>query len=255
VYHLSLPPRVRGLLSEILDRVAERATQDLKDDAAALTGPVTSTLDSLRKTLDAGQVDGFVQVVGGPPDHYYAVGGISLVSAGQVADALRTVLPYAGDHPKEPKVEIGALKIRETEFHRIRSIEQRPQDRLLYGDDASLLVGVGQEAVWFGLGGNQTEKHLATALEAPDRNTDRGEPALLRVRFHLTDWLGMIGEEAAQEAKNFRIVAERAFPEPQDDQFEFTISPTSSGLRARVTVEQGYLRLIGHAISAAQQGK
>jgi hypothetical protein len=113
---------------------------------------------------------------------------------------------------------------------------------------------VGQEAVWFGLGGDRTEQHLTAALDAPDHSSDRNERPLLRVRFHLTDWLGMIGDDADQNAKNFRLVAERAFPEPEDDQFEFTISPSSSGLRARMTFEQGYLRLIGHAISAAQQG-
>lgn len=254
VYHLSLPPRVREILDGILDRLEDRAEQDIKSDAAALKPPVMSTLDSVRKTLKAGQIDGFVQVVGGPPDHYYAVGGLSIVSAEQVAAALRTVLPFAGDHPKEPTVEMGALTIGQTEFHRIREIEQRPQDRVLYGDDASLLVGVGQEAVWFGLGGDRASEHLSAALGSPERPNDRVESALLRVRFHLTDWLGLIGEDSDQDARNFRLIAQRAFPEPEDDEIEFTIAPTTSGLQARIRFEQGYLRLVGHAIAASQQG-
>jgi hypothetical protein len=252
VYHLTLPDRIRPLAEGVLERIRTQAGTDMSGDAAALKPHVLSTIDTLRQTVAAGQIDGFLQVVGGPPEHFFAIGGIALVNEAPVAAALRAVLPFAGDASKGRTIEMDAAKIHGADFHRIRNIEARPQDRLVYGDDMSLLLGVGQAAAWFGLGGDATSRYLGEVVQPASAVRSPADNSLLLIQFQLTDWLGLIGEDADQNARNFRAIAQRAFPEPEEDRIEFSIAPTSTGVRARLSFEQGYLRLIGHAIAAAE---
>ena len=249
--HISVPERLRGLLQRVVDRAEEQAQPGLNGEAAALRPHVESTLASLRKTIEAGQLDAFVQVVGGPPEHFVALGGVSLVDADRVSDALRAVLPFARDASPKPRINVDSERIAGIPFHRIEGLDQRPQDRVLYGDDASLLIGVGREAIWFALGEGTAGKDLEDVIAAPAAETRTAEPTLLSLRFALTDWLGLIGEGADDNARTFREIAQRAFPQPEDDQIEVRLAPTDEGLRLRITIEKGYLRLIGQAIAAA----
>jgi hypothetical protein len=248
IAHLALPERVRKLGARAFQFAQSQAESQIPEEAAALRPHVKSTLESLRKTFEAGELDAFVRVVGGPPEHYAAVGGFSLVGAGPVAEAIRSVLPFAQQPSSEVAIEMDAVRVGGVGFHRVAGLEQRPQDKLLYGEDASILVGAGEEGLWFGVGEQTAEEALADVVLPASSRTTQAAPTFLMVRFFLTDWLSLVGEEASEDARKFREAAAKAFPQPEDDRFEFTIAPTDSGVRLRLVFEEGYLRLIGYRI-------
>jgi hypothetical protein len=244
--HLNIPENVRQLLGRVVDRLSEQSRREVAKSAAALLPAVDQTLDSIRKTVEAGQLDAFLRVVGGPPDHFQVFGGMSVGGAEGLAKALSSILPFAQQAPNAPKIDMDAVRIADIPFHRIRNLQQRPQDKLLYGEDASLLVGIGRDAAWFALGEEAPEEELTHVAESHAVN-DR-MPSLLSVHFSLTDWVGMI-RERDENARKFRAAVQKAFPQPEDDGIDLTVSSTPTGLQARLELEQGFLRLLGAMIT------
>ncbi|MBX3441278.1 MAG: hypothetical protein KF774_02640 [Planctomyces sp.] len=251
VLHVNLPVELREMIGRALDLSQQKAEGETERGAAILLPHVRTLFSTLRRTAEAGQLDAVFQVVGGPPDHFTAIGGIALADGEPLARAVQAVLPFAQASPEGRKIDMNAMEIRGVAFHRVRGVAERPQDQLLYGEDAALLVGVAHDAIWFAIGGEEARDRLEEAMGASGA-ADGDAGRLAAARLHLTDWLGLVRDEGDEAARQFRAVAQRAFPQPEDDQLEIAIAPVDRGLQLRITLEEGYLRMIGHAIAVSQ---
>jgi hypothetical protein len=126
----------------------------------------------------------------------------------------------------------------------------RKQDVQLYGEDAALYFGAGGSALWMALGGPDTIGVLQEVIpRVAARGTTAAAPPAFRAVLHLTSWLGMIGAESSANERQFATAARQAFTDPDADALRLELVPGANGLQMRVRFDEGYIRLVGLALS------
>jgi hypothetical protein len=138
-------------------------------------------------------------------------------------------------------------------IHRIQGRNSSPEDLRVYGGRPSVYLGTSSRYAWFGYGGEEaltTLKnaidHMATATPEERNNTTL---APFQVVFHVSPWLDLPQPEDAGEGRQrFRELTEEAF-EADNDALRVDVRPTETGMRFRIQVDEGFLRLMALGIS------
>jgi hypothetical protein len=250
----SLSDNGSEIAAELLHQVRQQLGQQMQQDFNASSSaehPVRRVLDALDATAEAGQVDSLVAFSGDRPGGMVLIGAIHLEQADAVSSALEQILPFVGQSADVARLELNALEIDGVSVHRIVPKKIRQQDERLYGADAALYVGAGQDAIWLALGGADTPEVLSRFISGVGA-TDRAEssrPPLLSLDLHLSSWIGLAGDGRSTNERKFIEVARTAFNDPDRDGLHLEIVSDESGLQLTMQLDEGYVRLFGLALA------
>jgi len=189
-----------------------------KEDIPELES-VRGLFDSLRATIKAGHLDGFIQFFGNAEDKFVLAGGVKLLNAPAFGTGLAGILERASKVASDVEIEVGVASHGDVVFHRITGERASGGDRVMYGGVPSFYVGTDSQAVWFALGGEDALPTLRAAIDkvnagqqqAPDK-----EQAPFEFVMNMNHWVKIQaqGMEAARaRAEEARAAAEAAAKE------------------------------------------
>lgn len=233
----------RGLAGLDRDVVVEdipgqQATQDL--------------FDALRETIKEGHLDGFVQFFGEPGEKFVIVGGVKLKNSSAFGSGLSDVLEQASRTDANMDVELGVDSYGDIVFHRLSSRNRDAGDKRMFGQESALYFGTDNQALWFCVGGDAAIPTLRTAIDriaaGNDTGLRRGELAPFQVIVNLTEWIN-INQSDGDQSGRFAALALEAFDANGSDVIRADARLLKNGFRVRIQFENGFLRLIGLAIS------
>ncbi len=235
---------LEGLEEEIGLRLLEEGEQD----------PAFSRLfEILRETADAGHVDILAQMVGNPEDKFVFVGGMKLVGGNGFATSLEKLIDRLSDIEALNAVELNVDSHAGMQIHRIQGKQIRREDKRLYGNEPSLYIGSTAKAVWFAVGEDQAISALKDAMDtvtqAQRAGRNRTQSAPLTITINAGRWLGLGPVEGEEDRpRPLDAFAKEAFT-PENDEVKLEVQTTDDGARVRIEVNEGFLRLLGLALS------
>ena len=250
-----------GIAGELLANVRAEVAGQIEQPGERLgPHPFERILSALSETIDAGDVDGLVQFVEAPDDKFVLVAAAHVADVDSVSVALREIAQYMASENagRQQIIDVNALTVRDVTLHRIRGTEIRRQDRQLYGDDVSLYLGAGRDALWLAMGGDQTEEALKSVILAPSNrravSVDPTAPLpILQASLHLSSWLALAGVGDGEQERKLAQAARLAFSSTDDDGVHLELFADEEGLRLNVRADRGYIRLFGVALAAKMQ--
>lgn len=237
---LNVPASVKSFMLNFFEAVQTHLRKEIGPKIAeADRGPVSGAFDAIEQTIDKGLLVGSFSFRETQPEEMTLLAGLSIRGENLLKRSLETILPYARESEEIAEVEMNAIQTKTSTLHRLLGKDQRPEDRRLYGPDASLYVGTGGEIFWLCLSATGTQ----TLFEDPQQHVRNEPDNLLRGEFSLDPWLRLAEKhkQDVEKIKRFR----RAFPDEKYDRLEFQLSSTGAGLSARISAEEGYFRLLG----------
>ena len=269
-----------------ISRSLSQLPQDTPKDEIPELESVRGLFDSLRATIKAGHLDGFVQFFGNAEDKFVLAGGIKLVNGTAFGTGLAGILERAAKFANDVEIEVGVASHAAVVFHRITG--KRAVGGFMYGDAPSLYVGTDSQTVWFALGSENAlptlraaiDKVNAGQLQAPDKEQapfefvmnmnhwvkiqaqaiDAARARAEEARAAATEAAGRPGQPTPdpdsqgrnarrQRGPRFNELAGKAFEEPGSDVLHVDSRPIENGFRMRAQFENGFLRLIALAIA------
>lgn len=238
--------------------LAKILNPDAEPVADAETGRTTPVMDPaatrliapLLETVGAGHADVFFQFEPHGTRSMVLLGGVRMRNAESFGDALVPVLQRTGERPEVAEFATSVESHRGIAFHMIRGKESRADEERIYGGPPSLYVGAGQRALWFAVGGDEALPALKSAIDrvvdaSPADRSESTPP--FRMVINAKSWMNLPPDERAPEG--VRAIFEDSFASGADALWvEFR--PTENGGRTRITIEEGFLRLMGKGIGA-----
>lgn len=244
-----LDPNGRSFLSEAL-AVAEKETLSRlvkNTDGTTPDSPIAELYQSLRATMEAGQMDACVQLLGEPPGPFSVVGGVRLSDSDKFQRGITEILEKLKGRPELESVELNIAEHKGVQLHRVqgKASDDKGVTRFL-GQDAGLYVGTGDGIVWFALGGEDALPALKEQIDVVAAAPTRDAPAPpMEFVLHLSSFLWLAdtenGDQTAQQL--FRD----AFAQG-GDAIRMEMKPLPDGARFRLTFEEGFIRLVGKSI-------
>jgi hypothetical protein len=220
------------------DIPGQQATQDL--------------FNALRETIKEGHMDGFVQFFGEPGEKFVVAGGVKIMNAGAFGAGLSNVLEQASRTSANMDVELGVDSYGDIVFHRLSSKNRDRGDKRMFGEESALYFGTDNQALWFAVGGDAAMPTLRSAIDRVSTGNDagprRGELAPFQVIVNLTEWIH-INQSDRDQPGRFAALALEAFEADGSDIIRADARSLKNGFRIRVQIENGFLRLLGLAIS------
>ena len=265
-----------GSVSVMIDKAGRKTMLDLfnlgeqesnrglagldKDTAVEDIPGQQSTQDlfnSLRETIKEGHLDGFVQFFGEPGEKFVIVGGVKVMNAGAFGSGLSDVLEQASRTNGNMDVELGVDSYGDIVFHRLSTKNRDRGDKRMFGEESALYFGTDNQALWFTVGGEAAIPTLRSAIDRVAAGNDggprRGELAPFQVIVNLTEWIH-INQSDREQPGRFAALALEAFEADGSDIIRADARSLKNGFRVRVQVENGFLRLLGLAISRQIDG-
>lgn len=225
------------------DIPGQQATQDL--------------FDALRETIKEGHLDGFVQFFGEPGEKFVIVGGVKVMNAGAFGSGLSDVLEQASRTDANMDVELGVDSYGDIVFHRLSNRVTPRNEKRMFGEESALYFGTDNQALWFCVGGDAAIPTLRSAIDrvaaGEDTGLRRGELAPFQVIVNLTEWI-QINQSDRETPGRFAALALEAFEADGSDIIRADARSLKNGFRVRIQVENGFLRLLGLAISRRIEG-
>ncbi len=212
-------------------------------------------LDAIDASIESAEWDSFLQIVGGPPNAFVLRGAVQVADHEAIAEGFERFLPFLGESPDVAELEMDVFRHASTSIHRLRPRKLRKRDERLYGSEASFYVAAGQGAVWFALGEEEAMSALVEAMDqaaaaggTPSAETVASRP-LLEVTTHLSDWIGLAPTTGDTDNARLATLAREAFSNADRDRFLVTVEVAPNGLQLKITLDEGYLRLLGLAVA------
>lgn len=238
------------------EQESNRGLAGLDEDIAVEDIPgQQSTQDlfnALRETIKEGHLDGFVQFFGEPGEKFVIIGGVKVMNAGAFGSGLSDVLEQASRTNGNMDVELGVDSYGDIVFHRLSTKIRVRSDKRMFGEESALYFGTDNQALWFCVGGDAAIPTLRSAIDrvaaGDDTGLRRGELAPFQVIVNLTEWI-QINQSDRETPGRFATLALEAFDADGSDIIRADARSLKNGFRVRVQVENGFLRLLGMAIS------
>ncbi|MEZ6068538.1 MAG: hypothetical protein R3B90_23145 [Planctomycetaceae bacterium] len=241
--HFRLNERERELSSrfvKLLRRQTNLETQAELPVAARQAG--VQLLDALAETTEAGWID--IDVCFAPTDagRMVLLLRTGLESIAEVDAALRELLPLVAQSNEVESVELAVAKVAGIDWHRLIGRGLQNRDRRLYGDDARMLIGAGDAALWFAVGGEASIAVLTRLLET-DRETVTGPAAV--VEFRLRPWLRLAEVNGASGDRSWFEAARQVLADAElGDRVAVSLESTDESLLLSGVAEAGLVRII-----------
>ncbi len=223
-------------------------------------GAIDRLFDSILATIDDGQVDFFAQFATPAPQRFALIGGAKVVGGQTLGTALYDILSTLQENEDIETMELNLESHQGVTIHRIQGRNVSPQDMRIYGGRPAFYIGTSSRYVWFAVGG---EDALTTLKDAIDRMAtatpeERNQTGLapFQLVFHASPWLQLPQEddddnERRQEFRQrFRDMTDQAF-QADNDTLRIDVRPTETGVRLRVQIDEGFLKMMALGISTA----
>lgn len=238
----TVPEKRRAVLRDLADQVEKQALAKAKPDDAAL---LARLFGPFKATIEAGRLDLAVQFVGSAPGPLTLVGGLRMADAEPFGEVLPELVQKLSSHPQIASAETNAIEAGGVRLHRLTGRSASSNDDRLFGPKPGLLLGSGRDALWFAVAGKANGGEVKDFIA---KGAKGSPPDGLHVTFSAGTWVAM-SPQAGQEDAKAKLLRD-AFIRGKD-RFTVDLTGTPTGPLLKVTVEEGYLRLIG--LTAAQR--
>jgi len=179
------------------------------------------------------------------------------MNASAFGSGLSDVLEQASRTDANMDVELGVDSYGDIVFHRLSSKNRDRGDKRMFGEESALYFGTDNQALWFCVGGDAAIPTLRSAIDrvaaGDDTGLRRGELAPFQVIVNLTEWIN-INQSDRETPGRFAALALEAFEADGSDIIRADARSLKNGFRVRVQVENGFIRLLGLAISRRIEG-
>lgn len=246
---VKIPEGLQTFLLEAFTLARKQIKEEIGPQLAEMDrGPLKGAFDALDKTVQRGDLIATISFEESEQNNMILVAGVNIMESDLVKDFLETILPYARDSEDVKEVELNFHQSEVLSLHRLQGRNQREEDRRLYGDSASLFVGVSPGTFWIAHGGKQTVNLLKERVQ---RKGSSNAGQILAVEFSLDPWLNL-AEKHQQDLKKIKMVRQ-AIPNAVDDRITFELKAIPDGLSARLNLQAGYFKLFGIALKEDQK--
>ena len=239
----------------MIDALRTRALQAMDQETAlegaardAFKSAVNLVIDVLKETAEQGTMDGgmLLELV---PDGLTFAAGAHLVDAGRLETALRQVVELAANEPGFPAIQWNTLAHAGIQFHTVTVPIPESEDevRQILGDSVDVAVGFGKDRVYLAAG----KDPVGTVKRVIDQSAAGADDEAAPLVFSVA--LGKIVQFAAAQVDNPKVnlVADAFAQAEGKDHARITARAVPNGVRYRLEVEDGVLKAIGTATSAA----
>lgn len=272
---------ISGLAHSMTDRLrvatepaAAKPDPAARRRAAAEFAPdpaVQGVLDALNATVDAGHFDVCFQFRELEPGRFGMVGAMHVVGGGTLGAGIRELLTALQSRGTDLEITQDVATHNEIALHRVRSPDQRAEERRLYGDESGLYVGASDRTLWFAVGSSRVLTELNSAIDgvAAAATQPATRQAPIQFIMQTSPWLSLAPREAeappdtdpetegvaednpdeqrqqrrAANQKRQRELSQEAF-DSDNDGLKLEIRPTENGARVRIELEPGFARML-----------
>ena len=246
---------LRGPTPDGVERVAATPTEEAARLDPASKALTDDLVEPIKSTIEAGELDGFVQFRREPPGGFVVLAGVKVKQGSrlaaaipQVARKVRDRLPSNEADKFDEAVTLDLETVDGVTYHAFAVEPQREAnagEERFFGGKPAVFVGLGGDAVWAAAGTEDAllvlQDAVAYVRQFPTLGAKPQSP--IRGAVNLTGWLGVgDGEGNAEEA------AREAF-EPGNDRITFNFLPTERGGALTVTLDEGFLRFLALQIT------
>lgn len=225
-----------------------------EDERLQSTHSIQQFFNPIKSMVEKGHLDLFAQLVATPTNKFALIGGIKVAPSANLPTALLDLIERIDKLPgNKAKIFTNAETVQGIALHQlqpdIKSADER-QKRFL-GGIPSLYVGADSQVIWFAMGTDIAVSALNEAIEqintaSPEARKEH-RTAPFQAEFHIKPWLNLFSEEEIEQSGVMRVL-NIAFTK-DNDLILLKTQPTETGVRTRIEVDEGYLRLMGLSIS------
>ncbi len=250
-----MPAAKQQIAASVIEALRDKALADIEkkqpeEKRAVIKEVFNDGADLLQKIVKSGRADGAVSVLLAPDAATGLMAGY--VADGELLDKMLHTIAKAAikDHPEvEQFITFDAEKLGAVRFHKISiplppDTQNREQAVKLIGETIDIVIGVGKENAYVAAGRDAAAK----LKKAIDESHEIGAKTVLPVEISIAG-RPIAGFVAALGKPNDRPKAERVATELEKtegkDHILLTVKPISNGIRMRLEVEEGLLRLVG----------
>lgn len=238
-----------GFRTQIMEEIDK--SEELDDDQAKakvkqLAG---KALDVLDKTLEKGQVNLGLAVVGEGP--LTLVAGILVADGPALEKVVKEFINLAADDPTVPKPKLNAAEYKGVRFHTLSL--PAPEDegsewiKEYVGENIDIAVGFGADRIYLAVG----KDGIDTLKQAIDRSATTPETELppMKLSLALAPLMKLV---AAKQGGNPQTeMLAQQLKEGGKDHINVTVEPVDNGMRYRIEAEEGINKLLGAQLGGA----
>ena len=240
-----------NFLTELLTVGEGEAVKDFSKARPAGDGqtqPVAEIFQSLLATVKEGRLDFVFQFVGDPPGPYTLIGVVKVNEAERFQTGLTEIFNRLKDNKDLDSVETNVVEHRKIVFHRLQGKNLQEGAVRFFGAEHGLYAGAGEGTLWIALGGEQALPTLRETIDHVLNSNSQEDITAFRLEVYSSLWRGLIPANERGEAASKLI--DEAFSKG-GDAVRVELSPIEDGAKVRLTVEEGYIKMLGKAIGVA----
>ncbi|MCA9121334.1 MAG: DUF1080 domain-containing protein [Planctomycetaceae bacterium] len=218
-----------------------------RNQAESLLGRfVSQAVDSVSNTLASGEFDAGLVVERQARDQVVLLAAATLHGARvleEVATEVGTLLQQSAEF-RALEWAVGGSE--DASFHQLTVPVTDENARTLFGDPATLAIGVGAERIYAAIGGDDSLELLTKAVDRSQNDVPvRGE--LLRISTHLAPLLATLDGVSGEDAENDKEVHEYAAliaPFQRNDAMELSLQAEDRTIEGRLRIDMGVVRML-----------
>lgn len=233
---------------------ADAPSQNSENPAEALLGRlVAQSINAVTKTLAKGELDFGLVIEPQGRDQVVLLAGTTLQDARALEQTAIEVGNLLQQSPDFRDLEWSVSGDGDVSLHQLVIPSTDATTRTLFGDPASLAIGVGTDRLYAAFGGAA----LARLSEAVDRSREdtpeRG--VALHASARMAPFLAMLDNKPGENAEidnNVHEYAELIAPFKKNDALELSITAKGRTLEGRLSVDMGIVRMLAPTIPTSR---
>jgi hypothetical protein len=230
----------------------ELKNQDLSKREVELASELLSDLlDVAEKTVENKQLDGGMVLLLEPDADTFATGGL-IVDGAKLDKIIRKLADEA--QKEEPDIskllELDAAEHQGVHFHTLslplEEIDDSEPLMQVFGETLDLVIGLDERSVYLAVGNNS----LSTLKQVIDRSKAEENKEILPMRISLAatpiaEFIATVAEEDSPVGPMAAGIAQMLGQSDGKDHLTLTSEPIPGGVRTRLEIEEGLLKMIG----------
>lgn len=248
--------QIDGAMRNFREQINRKIDKQIGDPKIAAAGKSAAgdMFDALEATLKEGTIDGGVSAHLSK-DSMTLVAGLHVKEPAKVESALKKLDEVAKSDPNYPGMKWKAANHNGVSYDTITAPVPAGEEgpRRVFGDNLDIVVGIGPDAVYFGLG-RDAMNAVNKAIDASVASRSK-EVAPLEASMSLTPIMQLTADEQKNEKEKevATAMAEMLKNDAQGrDHVHLVSQVVPNGLQIRLEAEDGVLRLIGVATQQRQ---
>jgi hypothetical protein len=213
VCNAALPDKLRSAVGDAIEANLKKAMADEKDPAKRQGGE--AFLKAFGPTLQAGELDGAVDLRGpGPKGYYTLLMGLKVKDGRRIEQLVRDALKDAPEKDRE-KIQFDVAKAGDVAIHRgvVDEAEAGPDFKKNFGEDRTVYFAFRADAILLALG----EDGLAAIKGAATAAPKAGPVLQMQVAT------ARVARLMAEQQKSAPEAAKKAFKDPDKDKFRLAV--------------------------------